>query len=104
MPGSGRLRVAWIWRDRPPLYWSVLAGVFFVCWMALIFDSYLLPFVTVPTPSGANSHALTVHGGVRYMNPLLWRCYDKGGWICGALFLSLFLITFIKRDQLERVR
>ena len=104
MPGSGGLRIAWVWKDKLPLYWLVLAAVFFVCWLAFIFDSYLLPLATAPTPSGANSHALTVGGGVRYMNPLLWWCYDKGGWICGALFLLLLLITFLKRDQLERVR
>jgi hypothetical protein len=104
MPGSGRLLIAWVWKKKPPLYWSILVTVLSVYWMALIFSSYLLAFVTAPTPSATHSHALSVGGGVRYMNPLLWWCYDKGGWICGALLLLLILIMFFKRDQLERVR
>ncbi|MGB2673186.1 MAG: hypothetical protein WA621_02465 [Candidatus Acidiferrum sp.] len=104
MPGSGRLRIAWVWKKKPPLYWSVLVVALWFYWMAWIIGPYFFNYVTTPIPCLKHSHALTVGGGVRYMNPLLWWCYDKGGWICGVLFLLLIFITFLKRDQLERVR
>jgi hypothetical protein len=104
MPGSGRLRIAWVWKKRPPLYWSLFVVILWVCWMAWIIGPYFFNYVTTPVPNFTHSHALTVGGSVRYMNPLLWWCYDKGGWSCGAHLLCLILITFYMRDQLERVR
>ncbi len=104
MPGSGRLLIAWVWKEKAPLYWSVLVTILFVYWMALILSPYFLAYITAPTPNHTHFHAVTVSGGVRYMNPLLWWCYDKGEWICGVLLLLLILIMFLKRDQIERVR
>ena len=100
MPGVGR---RWQWIGNPPLYWTVLATIFLVYWVALILSPYFLVHVTVSTPSPSHSHALSVDGGVRYMNPLLWWCHDKGEGVCASLLTLLILIMFFKRDQIERV-
>jgi hypothetical protein len=102
MPGAGRYQFQW--KERPPLYWSVLAIIFFIYCVALVFSPYFLAYISTPRPSSGHAHALTVDGGIRYMGPLLWWCHDKGGWVCGALFLMLILIMFLKRDQIERIR
>lgn len=71
MPGGGRLLIAWVWKEKPPLYWTALVVILWFCWIALIFDSFLLKYVTAPGSSTSHSHAVTVEGSVRYMNAAL---------------------------------
>lgn len=104
MPGAGRPRIAWVWKEKPPHYFTALSVVAWFWWMALMLSPYLLKYVTSPKPSVERAHAVSVARGVRYMNPTLWWCYDKGWRICGLLVLLLILIMVLKRDQIERVR
>jgi hypothetical protein len=99
VPGVGR---RWQWIGKPPLDWTVLAIILLVYWVALILSPHFLVHITDSTPSPSHAHARTVVGGVRYMNPLLWGCYDKGEWVCASLLILLILIMFFKRDQIER--
>lgn len=101
MPGVG---IKHQWKGKPPLYWTIPAIIFFLFGSALIFSSDFLPYITVPTGSPGHSHEVMVRGAVRYMNPILWWCYDKGEWVCGILLLWLILIMLLRRNQIERVR
>lgn len=101
MPGVGGHRFQW--KQRPPLYWSVLAVILVVYGVALAFSSHLLPYLTESLATGNHAHAVTVAGHTRYMSPLVWWLWDKGEWICVVLALSLILIMILKRHQIERV-
>ena len=102
MPGLGGHRFQW--KERPPLYSSVLAIMLAGYAAALIFASNLLPYVTAASPAPNRYHAVTVDGRVRYGNFFVWWLWDEGESVCVLLAVALIVIIILKRHQIERVQ
>jgi hypothetical protein len=95
----------WIWREKPPWYFT---AIFFL--MMLEFALGWILFATLPKwasslPDRAHPAALHMKGGhTYYLSPRLGWFLNNDLWIFFGLLGTLFLITFLHRDQIERIR
>jgi hypothetical protein len=101
MPGVGGYR----WIGPPPVYWTAIFWIM----MAEFVVSWIL-FVTLSrwaqsAPDASHSVELHMKGGHSYyLSPGVGWFLNHHLWIFFALFAMLFLIMFIHRDKIERVR
>lgn len=101
MPGSGR---RWEWKRKPPLYWTVLAVIFFFADFLWLANDFILEHIAPQIPDPVRSHAVSASGKTYYVQPWLAWFHDSGAWLLGSIFFILVLIMVLKRNQVERVR
>jgi hypothetical protein len=101
MPGGGH-RFEWI--GRPPLYWTALLILLFVFDAAWLLEDFVVPHLASQTPSPTHPHGLLVKGSMQYVRPFVGWFYEHGLWFVWLPLILLFLIMFLKRDQVRKVK
>lgn len=102
MPGVGGRQ--WQWKGQPPLYWTVLFVVFFVIDIAWIGLDFVIPYLAAQSADPVRSQGIRISGNVYYVRPWIGWFQHNGEWLFLPLLFLLFLIMFVKRNQVERVR
>ena len=105
MPGGGRGRYQWAWIGKPPVYWTVVFWItiseIVVSWVLLV----TLPRWAQSVPDASHPSELYMKGGHSYyLAPRLCWFLNNNLWIFFGLLGLFFLIMFVHRDSVERVR
>jgi hypothetical protein len=102
LPGGGGRR--WQWKGQPPVYWTILAVIFLVCDLAWVGMDFAIPYFASHSADTVHSQAIRISGNIYYVRPWIGWFQHNGEWVFLPLLFLLFLIMFMRRDQVERVR
>jgi hypothetical protein len=102
LPGVGGRQ--WHWKGQPPLYWTFLFVFFFVIDIAWIGLDFVIPYFAAQSADPVRSQGIRISGNVYYVRPWIGWFQHNGEWLFLPLLFLLFLIMFVKRDEVERVR
>ena len=100
MPGVGQIR----WKSKPPLYWTTLLVMFVILCFLLVGTHSMLPRIGSQISDSRHYYPISEAGKTYYVQPWIGWFADAGALLIGFIFFLLALITYLKRDQIERRR
>lgn len=100
MPGGRPIR----WKGKPPLYWTILLVVFVISVFLLVSTHSVLPRIGSQSPDSLHYYPILEAGKTYYVQPWLGWIADAGVLPIMFVFFLLALITYVKRDQIEKRR
>ena len=99
---AGRHRFQW--KDKPPLYWTILFLVYFLTTFVWLGIHFTVANIAPQIPDSVRSRAISESGKTYYVRPLVGWFADEGGWFLGAMLFTLALVMWLKRDRVEKTQ
>ena len=100
MPGGRPIQ----WKSKPPLYWTTLLVMCVILCFLWVSTHSMLPRIGSQIPDSRRYYPISEAGKTYYVQPWIGWFADAGALPIGFIFFLLALITYLKRDQIERRR
>jgi FtsH-binding integral membrane protein len=97
--------MSWRFKGNTPLSIKVVFALVAVNFLGQLAASFVIPRISPITADAAHSYFVRFKGAAGYyVTPWLGMYFDYGFWTHFVLLAAFFLMVWVHRDQIERIR